>query len=140
MRTELKEMQRIAGITFLFVTHDQEEALSLSDCIAVMNNGKVEQVGAPREIYLKPATPFVAGFLGTVNWIDGIGIRPESTRITNGGNSRVVRTIFLGNCVHVVVALPSGGQAIAELPRGTEPFEQGQSVTVTWSPTDELRF
>jgi spermidine/putrescine transport system ATP-binding protein len=140
MRTELKEMQRTAGITFLFVTHDQEEALSLSDRIAVMNQGKIEQVGTAREVYLKPATPFVAGFLGTVNWINGIGIRPESTKITKGGNSRVIRSIFLGNCIHVLVALPDGKQATAELPHRTEAFEEGQPVTLTWSPTDELRF
>src|SRR5205814_6917044 len=67
MRTELKALQARVGTTFLFVTHDQEEALSMSDTIAVMNCGRVEQVGAPEEIYLRPKTRFVAGFLGAVN-------------------------------------------------------------------------
>src|SRR6266403_3143395 len=71
VRAELKNIQRRVGITFLFVTHDQEEALSLSDQIAVMNNGALEQVGSPQDIYLRPRTRFVAGFLGAVNWING---------------------------------------------------------------------
>src|SRR6185369_9849927 len=69
MRTELKALQARVGTTFLFVTHDQEEALSMSDSIAVLNGGRVEQVGAPEDIYLRPKTRFVAGFLGAVNWI-----------------------------------------------------------------------
>lgn len=77
VRLELKQLQKQLGITFLFITHDQEEALSLSDQIAVMNKGKIEQIGTPQEIYLAPATRFVAGFLGAVNWVDGIGIRPN---------------------------------------------------------------
>ena len=77
MRLELKEMQRRVGITFLLVTHDQEEALSMSDQLAVMNAGAIEQVGTPQDVYLRPATRFVAGFLGAVNWIDGVGLRPE---------------------------------------------------------------
>ncbi len=86
MRAELKEMQRRAGITFLFVTHDQEEALSMSDRIAVMNGGKVEQVGTAREVYLQPKSRFVAGFLGAVNWIDNIGIRPECVTVSRNGD------------------------------------------------------
>ena len=73
MRIELKAMQRRAGITFLLVTHDQQEALSMSDQLAVMNQGLVEQVGTPEDIYLRPATRFVAGFLGAVNWIGSVG-------------------------------------------------------------------
>jgi spermidine/putrescine transport system ATP-binding protein len=140
MRTELKEMQQTAGITFLFVTHDQEEALSLSDRIAVMNRGKVEQVGTPREVYLKPATSFVAGFLGAVNWINGIGIRPEATRIARGGNSRVLQTVFLGNCIHVVVSLPNDEKATAETPHTGDTFHEGEAVTVSWNEADEIRF
>src|ERR1700682_656071 len=77
MRVELKALQARVGTTFLFVTHDQEEALSMSDCIAVMNAGRIEQAGTPQEIYLRPSTRFVAGFLGAVNWIGGVGVRPE---------------------------------------------------------------
>ena len=82
VRAELKSLQRRVGITFLFVTHDQEEALSMSDQIAVMNGGRLEQVGTPEDIYLRPRTRFVAEFLGAMNWIDGIGVRPEATRIS----------------------------------------------------------
>jgi len=93
MQVELKEVQRGAGITFIFVTHDQHEALALSDRIAVFGAGHIEQVGTPAEIYERPATPFVAGFVGASNLIDGdlavriIGernrymIRPEKIRI-----------------------------------------------------------
>ncbi|MBP6685191.1 MAG: ABC transporter ATP-binding protein, partial [Leucobacter sp.] len=67
MQVELKQIQRDVGITFIFVTHDQEEALTLSDRVAVFNNGKIEQVGSPREVYEFPETEFVAGFLGVTN-------------------------------------------------------------------------
>lgn len=70
MQIELKQIQREVGITFIFVTHDQEEALTLSDRVAVFNNGKIEQVGAPREVYEFPQTEFVASFLGVTNLID----------------------------------------------------------------------
>ena len=72
MRSELKNLQRRTGITFVFVTHDQEEALTMSDRIAVMNSGKVEQIGTPEEIYDHPATVFVAGFIGSANLWSGI--------------------------------------------------------------------
>ncbi len=81
MRLELKALQARVGTTFLFVTHDQEEALSMSDSIAVMNGGRIEQIGAPEDVYLRPRTRFVAGFLGAVNWMDGVGIRPEALRL-----------------------------------------------------------
>src|SRR3954453_3218875 len=81
MRVELKAMQRRAGVTFLLVTHDQQEALSMSDQLAVMNQGLVEQVGTPEDIYLRPRTRFVAGFLGAVNWVGGTGVRPEAVRL-----------------------------------------------------------
>ena len=67
MQTELKSIQHEVGITFVFVTHDQGEALSMSDRVAVFNLGRIEQVGSPREIYEQPATSFVAGFVGTSN-------------------------------------------------------------------------
>ncbi len=71
MQVELKRIQREVGITFVFVTHDQGEALTLSDRIAVMNDGRVEQLGSPREIYERPGTKFVAGFIGTSNLLSG---------------------------------------------------------------------
>ena len=84
MQVELKELQREVGITFVFVTHDQGEALSMSDRVAVFNHGRIEQVGSPREVYEHPATEFVAGFVGTANLLpDGDGlvtVRPERIR------------------------------------------------------------
>ncbi len=71
MQVELKSIQQRVGITFIFVTHDQEEALTMSDRIAVFNEGRIVQVGTPAEIYERPASPFVAGFVGTSNLIDG---------------------------------------------------------------------
>jgi ABC-type Fe3+/spermidine/putrescine transport system ATPase subunit len=150
VRLELKALQRRTGITFVFITHDQEEALSLSDCIAVMNKGEIEQIGTPHDIYLRPATPFVAGFLGAVNWIDGqkTGVRPEATRIGReapAGDLRIqtaeVRNaVFLGNCVHIETRTSAGGRIVAEVPCDQNPYREGDSVYVWWKPTDELRF
>src|SRR6266853_6351069 len=90
VRSELKELQRKTGVTFLFVTHDQEEALALSDRIAIMNAGEIEQAGTPQELYQKPRSPFVASFLGVMNWVNGVGIRPECVVLTRdpGSNPR----------------------------------------------------
>ncbi|CDL40472.1 Putrescine transport ATP-binding protein PotA (TC 3.A.1.11.1) [Citrobacter freundii] len=70
MQLELKKLQQSLGITFIFVTHDQGEALSMSDRVAVFNNGRIEQVDSPRELYMRPRTPFVASFVGTSNVFD----------------------------------------------------------------------
>src|SRR4029079_7120057 len=72
MRGEIRRLQKLLGITVLYVTHDQEEALAISDRIAVMRAGRVEQIAGPREIYERPATPFVASFVGTTNLLDGV--------------------------------------------------------------------
>jgi spermidine/putrescine transport system ATP-binding protein len=148
VRSELKALQRRVGITFLFVTHDQEEALSLSDRIAVMNRGRVEQVGTPEEVYLRPRTRFVASFLGAVNWINGIGVRPEATRISHeppGDGARsvaatVVSSSFLGNCVHVQARLETGDAAVAEVSRLNGRFSAGDAVHLWWQASDELVF
>ena len=87
MQVELKAIQHEVGITFVFVTHDQGEALSMSDRIAVFNHGRIEQVGTPREIYEQPATAFVAGFVGTSNLLDGE--RPQ--RLLGRGGAFTVR-------------------------------------------------
>jgi ABC-type Fe3+/spermidine/putrescine transport system ATPase subunit len=148
MRIELKALQPRVGTTFLFVTHDQEEALSMSDTIAVMNAGRVEQVGAPEEIYLRPKTRFVAGFLGAVNWIGGVGVRPEALRLlrdlpSNGDRrlaATVTRCLFLGNCVQVQVRLDGGHEAVAEVPRSVESFRAGEAVYACWRDSDEMVF
>ncbi len=143
MRAELKAMQRQTGITFLFVTHDQEEALSLSDQVAVMNGGRIEQTGTPEDLYLRPATRFVAGFLGEMNWFGGVGVRPESTRISGSGPGlpgTVESLLFLGNCLHVHVRLAEGGHAVAETPRDGQRFAEGEAVWLSWDAAGELRF
>ena len=148
MRLELKEMQRRVGIAFLLVTHDQEEALSMSDQLAVMNAGAIEQVGTPQDVYLRPRTRFVAGFLGAVNWIGGIGLRPEVARISrtlplNGGRFRpatVTGSVFLGNCVHVLTRLESGEDVVAEIPRDNGAYQTGEAIHICWNPSDEMIF
>ena len=94
MQFELKELQKRLGVTLVFVTHDQEEALAMSDRIAVMNHGRVEQVGAPTEIYERPRTRFVADFIGEINILEETGraraLRPEKIRLVSGG-ARVSR-------------------------------------------------
>ncbi|MCW5979109.1 MAG: ABC transporter ATP-binding protein [Bryobacteraceae bacterium] len=148
MRAELKSLQRRVGVTFLFVTHDQEEALSLSDRIAVMNEGALQQVGTPQEAYLRPRTRFVASFLGAVNWVNGAGVRPEATRVASRPPEGEVRslpatvrnTVFLGNCVHVEAELAGGEAVTAEVSRLDGDFQPGQAIHVWWSAADELRF
>jgi spermidine/putrescine transport system ATP-binding protein len=148
VRAELKNIQRQVGITFLFVTHDQEEALSMSDRLAVMNAGELQQLGAPDEIYLRPRTRFVASFLGALNWIDDVGVRPEATRIAKHApapdarsrSATVVQSIFLGNCVHVEARLANGHVAVAEVSRLGDNFTAGEPVFIWWQPADELRF
>jgi len=139
VRGELRDLQRRVGVTFLFVTHDQEEALSMSDQIALMNACSLEQVGTPREIYTAPRTRFVADFLGAMNWIDGIGVRPEAVSIGSQGRKAVVTGVtYLGSFCHVAMTL-DGGEAIhAQVAPGIT-FTTGQTVCVTWNPEDEIQ-
>ncbi|MGI5491845.1 ABC transporter ATP-binding protein [Microtetraspora malaysiensis] len=92
MQIELKRIQREVGITFVYVTHDQSEALTMSDRIAVMNDGLVEQLAGPREIYERPATKFVAGFIGTSNLLSGVvrSVNGSSAVLALGPDDRVV--------------------------------------------------
>jgi ABC-type Fe3+/spermidine/putrescine transport system ATPase subunit len=129
------------------VTHDQEEAMSMADRIAVMNRGRIEQTGSPRDLYQRPLSRFVAGFLGAINWIGEVGIRPEALRISaqqpnNGTVSRcgqVRNSVFYGNCVHVETQLDSGEMLTAEVPPADCGFATGQQVHVWWRVEDELR-
>ncbi len=141
VRAELKDLQRRVGVAFLFVTHDQEEALAMSDRIAVMNGGLVEQVGTPQEIYQRPRTRFVASFLGAMNWVDGIGVRPECTRIARAGRRATVkRCVFLGPVVHVEARLENGETMTAQVAAGDARFSEGDGVYLAWDAADELRF
>jgi ABC-type Fe3+/spermidine/putrescine transport system ATPase subunit len=151
MRYELKKLQRAVGIAFLFITHDQEEALSLSDRVAVMNKGKLEQIGTPQELYRQPQSRFVAEFLGEVNWLNGSCVRPEAVRVSRGlpapaAHDAAHSTIgivesatFLGNCVHLEARLPDGSYCIAELRQHDCNFTTGETVNIWWYAADEFR-
>jgi putative spermidine/putrescine transport system ATP-binding protein len=151
MQVELKRIQREVGITFVYVTHDQEEALTMSDRVAVFNNGLVEQIGPPVEIYDRPTTEFVAGFVGVSNLIeyDGrqIAIRPERVQLLPAGSrspahavvspGTITDAVFLGMMTRYTVALDSGGTLVAVRPNLereslTRDDPRGQSVLAAW--------
>jgi putative spermidine/putrescine transport system ATP-binding protein len=136
MQVELKAIQREVGITFLFVTHDQEEALTMADRIAVFNAGRIEQVGTPAEVYEKPASAFVAGFVGTSNLIEGqaaqsilgrpgvYSVRPEKLRVEtdldaklpegeHSATGTVAEVVYAGAATRFVVDLDAGGRLVA---------------------------
>lgn len=146
VRLELKALQKRVGTTFVFVTHDQEEALSMSDRIALMNKGKLEQTGTPEELYSRPRTRFVAGFLGGLNWFHDTAIRPELTRLSRTAPAPGLRALaavvenctFLGNCVHVHARTNSGTVMTAEIARDRADFHSGEAVHLWWHPEDEL--
>jgi putative spermidine/putrescine transport system ATP-binding protein len=158
MQDELKALQRRVGITFVFVTHDQGEALSMADRVAVFNDGRIVQVGAPAEVYGRPATRFVADFVGSSNVLDPAAtaamggpaawasLRPEALRIADAAGSavtgRVVGARFLGAATRVVVRLGAapgarreGGTELAVLVPGGQPVpEEGAEVGLRWEP------
>ncbi len=141
IRQDLKELQRNVGITFLFITHDQEEAMAVSDRMAVMNAGKLVQVGTPETLYREPNSAFVAEFLGEVNWIGGVGVRPENLRVgsqtdSSGWDSREARVdslTFLGNRWLIEAQLPDGAHCRVEVPPSEDQLQVGQTVRVAWS-------
>jgi putative spermidine/putrescine transport system ATP-binding protein len=148
LQVELKQLQRRLGVTTLLVTHDQEEALSLSDRIMVLNHGKTQQVAAPAEAYLKPANRFVAEFLGIANFVGLDGgrtglVRPERVRLepigANGGKpARVVEAIYLGQMVRYHLALDGGEGApmVAAVPFVGRAWRTGEPVAVSWDTAD----
>lgn len=137
MQIELKELQREVGITFVFVTHDQDEALTMSDRIAVFQDGRIEQTGTPAEIYERPASPFVAGFVGTSNLLTGetaeqvvgkpgtFSVRPEKIRVLKesatgedepehtAAKGSVAEVVYLGDTTRFLVDLDAGGRLTA---------------------------
>jgi ABC-type Fe3+/spermidine/putrescine transport system ATPase subunit len=145
MRSELKNLQRQVGIAFLFITHDQEEALSLSDRMGVMNAGKLQQTGTPRELYQQPESRFVAEFLGQVNWVNGAAVRPEAVRISKERPAEesylhgiVQGATFLGNRVQLQTLLSDGAHCVAEINEDAHRFAPGDPVHVWWRAADEL--
>src|SRR5512141_804302 len=159
MQVELKNIQQQVGITFVFVTHDQEEALTMSDRIAVFNEGKVEQVGTPAEVYEHPSTPFVAGFVGTSNLVDGelaqritgsparFSIRPEKIHLAAqaaeagsdmfSADGKVRDVVYLGLYTRYLVELSGGGDlVVVEQNLKTTSMDvmkvRGQPVRLLW--------
>ena len=159
MQVELKNIQREVGITFIFVTHDQEEALTMSDRIAVFNEGKIEQVGSPAEVYEHPSTPFVAGFVGTSNLVSGevaqritgspnrFSVRPEKIHLAAVdqkiesdmfvANGSVRDVVYLGLYTRYLVELEGGGDlVVVEQNLNTTSMDvtkvKGQKVRLLW--------
>src|SRR5215468_1281278 len=147
MQFELKELQKRLGVTLVFVTHDQEEALAMSDRIAVMNHGRVEQVGAPTEIYERPRTRFVADFIGEINILEERGgaraLRPEKIRLVPPAEARLSGTIetanFLGGATLYRVRA-NGRTFLARETHGGErsPRGPGDPVGLAWNDSDTV--
>ncbi|MGL4199480.1 MAG: ABC transporter ATP-binding protein [Allorhizobium sp.] len=149
MQEELKSLQRSLGITFVFVTHDQGEALSMADRVAVFNDGKIVQAGTPHEIYNRPRTRFVADFVGSSNVIapdamKALGgearwtsLRPEAIRIVSeGGVEATVRsTSFLGASTKLFVETAVTALTVS-LPAGQPAPQSGDSIRIAWSASD----
>jgi len=142
LQVELKQLQRRLGVTTILVTHDQEEALSLSDRVMVLDRGQVQQIAAPQEAYLRPANRFVADFLGIANFVqladgrEGV-IRPERIRVAKSGGvpARVVEAVYLGQTIRY--HLDAGGAGfVAAAPFVGEPHGIGETVSLTWDEAD----
>jgi putative spermidine/putrescine transport system ATP-binding protein len=152
MQLELQHVQREVGITFVYVTHDQEEALSMSDRIAVLSRGRIEQVGTPLDVYERPATDFVAGFIGISNVIERDGrhmtIRPEKIRMLDAGEEppagfhaetgMIKDVVYVGVSTRYTIALDEGGELVVarqneQAPETTHDIS-GQPARIAWSP------
>ena len=152
MQLELKRIQKQVGITFVYVTHDQEEALTMSDRVAVMANGRIEQVGPPVEVYERPATEFVAGFIGISNLLtrDGVKfvVRPEKLRmlLENEQPERgmtvepgvVEEVVYVGQATRYNIRLDHGEQLVAvrqNMDAADEaPHYDGKRIRLAWAP------
>ncbi len=151
MQIELKQIQKEVGITFVYVTHDQEEALTMSDRVAVMSNGQIEQVGTPVEVYERPATEFVAGFIGISNVLlrDGVRfvVRPEKIRMLTEGeladqgmrveSGTVEEVVYVGMSTRYLVRLDRGEHLVAVRQNmdaaGDAQRFQGRPVRLAWA-------
>ncbi|MDA0961043.1 MAG: ABC transporter ATP-binding protein [Proteobacteria bacterium] len=145
MRSELKLLQRQLGITFVHVTHSQEEAMALADVILVMNDGKVEQKGSPIEIFTKPRNAFVARFIGGHNVIEGegrpISIREDRIKLTAGGTGEVTGVEFLGSVVRLKVKSDRGLLTVvqSDMEFTKTKFDLGDQVKTSWLKKDQLQ-
>ena len=152
LQIELKRIQQELGMTFIYVTHDQDEALTMSNRIAVFNRGKIEQIGTPAEVYEHPSTEFVAGFVGTSNVIDRDGrrvtIRPEKIRLlpvegTEGEPAQIRAAVYLGAITRYLCVLDAGGElAVVQQNLETSSRDvremEGRRVRLAWSRDAEF--
>ena len=152
MQLELKRIQQKIGITFVYVTHDQEEALTMSDRMAVLANGKIEQIGPPVEVYERPATEFVAGFIGISNVLERNGIRfvvrPEKVRMLEEGQEAprgmtvepgtVEEVVYVGMSTRYIIRLDRGEHLVAVRQNMDAPGQalryEGRRVRLAWVP------
>jgi len=148
MQDELKALQRRLGITFVFVTHDQSEALSMADSLAVFNQGRIAQIGTPDEIYSRPRTRFVADFVGSSNILPpdvtrSLGgaarwasLRPEALRVQEAGPlaGQVTALRYLGATTRVTIAV-EGQEIAAMLPAGSSLPKQGSRLALGFDPS-----
>ncbi len=134
MQIELRQIQRTVGTTTLLVTHDQAEAMALSDRIVVMNKCRAEQIGPPYEAYERPATPFVASFLGKTNLVKGVAVRPERISFAASGLAGTVRTrIFQGNHWLYQVETSDGLMTVIRQNTGEPMPAEGAAVHLSWT-------
>jgi putative spermidine/putrescine transport system ATP-binding protein len=157
MQVELKRIQQEVGITFVYVTHDQEEALTMSDRLAVFSHGRIEQVAAPAEVYERPATAFVAGFVGVSNLLERDGrrftVRPEKIRMLADGSTpdpsahvesgHIQEVIYAGMVTRYIVGLDAGGQLVVvrqnlETTSAEALENRGKHVRLEWRPEHEF--
>jgi spermidine/putrescine transport system ATP-binding protein len=145
----LKTLHSDIGITFVYVTHDQEEALAMSDRVAVMHDGRIEQLAPPREIYDNPASRFVADFIGETNFIrrngSVVAVRPEHVDLIGGGDgfaATVVTTMVIGPAIQCLVKTDDGQEVLVRRQRSrdgaTELLGQGDRVSLTWAAESAL--
>ena len=144
MRSELKALQRQLGITFVHVTHSQEEAMALSDLVLVMNAGQVEQQGTPIELFSKPRNSFVAQFIGGHNVIhlkgNLVSVREDRIKISSGGRDKITSVEYLGSTVRLKVKTSAGQLTVIQ--SDTEfsklKLEPGDPVKTSWSKKDQI--
>lgn len=151
LQAELKQLQRSLGITFVYVTHDQEEAMMMSDRIVIMNNGRIEQIGSPKVIYERPETLFAATFIGENNIFHEeklFSVRPEKVRVVTTSEPQqndvragtILDIVYLGNIHKLIIQLDKEQHTVTSVLDFTDTREWtiGQQVGVTWSPQDEV--
>jgi putative spermidine/putrescine transport system ATP-binding protein len=157
MQLFLKSLQQELGITFVYVTHDQDEALTMSDRVAVFNHGRIEQLGAPAEVYERPDSAFVAGFVGTSNELERDGrhyaIRPEKIHMGDAGTipasgmhaepGRIREVVYAGMVTRFLVDLDRGGELqVVRQNLETSSAEaldaKGRAVVLEWRPEHQL--